>query len=77
MRQGTPADQAVDQAFGAPLTEIAREFDDGSWRRQAQFRIPPPATAPVLPTPEQLEPAKARELLQVVADRVARQPPQQ
>lgn len=77
MRQGTPADQAVDQAFGVPLTEIAREFDDGSWRRQAQFRLQPPATLPVLPTPEQLEPAKARELLQVVADRVAQQPPRQ
>lgn len=74
MRQGTPADQAVDQAFGVPLAELAREFDDGSWRRQAQFRIPPPESAPVLPAPERLEPATARKLLQVVADRVAQQP---
>lgn len=77
MRQGTPADQAVDQAFGVPLAEVSKEFDAGGWRRQAQFRIPPPANAPVLPAPEQLEPARARELLQVVADRVARQPPRQ
>lgn len=75
MRQGTPADQAVEQAFGVPLAEVSREFDDGGWRRQAQFRIPPSANAPALPAPEQLEPAKARELLQVVADRVAQQPP--
>jgi len=74
MRQGTPADQAIDQAFGGPLAEVSKGFEDGRWRREAQFRIPAPASGPVLPTPELLDSARARDLLQVVADRVAQQP---
>ena len=74
MRQGTPADQAVDQAFGVPLAQLSREFEDGRWRREAQFKIPAPRAGPVLSTPELLDSTKARDLLQLVADRVAQQP---
>ena len=74
MRQGTPAEQAVEQAFGRPLAQVANEFDDGGWRHEAQYRIAAPANAPVLPAPAQLDPAAAREALQVVADRVANAP---
>jgi hypothetical protein len=74
MRQGTPADQAVDQAFGVPLAQLSQEFEDSRWRREAQFKIPAPKALPVLPTPELLDSTKARELLQLVADRVAQQP---
>jgi hypothetical protein len=77
MRQGTPAEQAVEQAFGRPLADVARELEDGRWRHEAQFRIPAPASGPELPAPEKLDSAKARDLLQVVADRVAQQPPRQ
>jgi len=56
------------------LPDLSKEFEDGGWRRQAQFRIPAPTSAPVLPTPELLDSARAKELLQVVADRVAQQP---
>jgi len=77
MRQGTPADQAVEQAFGVTLAGLSKEFEDGGWRRQAQFRIAAPPSAVVLPTSEQLNPATAKELLQVVADRVAQQPMRQ
>jgi hypothetical protein len=73
MRQGTPADQAVTQAFGIPLAQLSQEFEDSRWRREAQFKIPAPKTGPVLPTPELLDAAKAKDLLQVVADRVAQQ----
>jgi hypothetical protein len=74
MRQGTPVDQAVNQAFGVTLIDFSKEFENGAWRRQAQFRISAPASVPGLPTPELLDSARSRELLQVVADRVAQQP---
>lgn len=74
MRQGTPADQAVEQAFGVTLNGLSKEFEDGGWRRQAQFRISAPPSAPVFPTPERLDSARASELLQVVSDRVTQQP---
>jgi len=47
------------------LPDLSKEFEDGGWRRQAQFRIPAPTSAPVLPTPELLDSARAKELLQV------------
>jgi hypothetical protein len=72
MRQGTPADQAVQQAFGRALAEVARELDDGRWHRDAQYKIAAPAGVPPLPAPAQLDPVTAREALQLVADRVAR-----
>jgi hypothetical protein len=75
MRQGTPADQAVAQAFGIPLAKVAQQLEDGAWRRQAQFRIAAQAGGAPLPAPEQLDPARAREQLQLLAERVAQQPP--
>jgi hypothetical protein len=71
MRQGTPAAEAVSSAFGVPLPELSKQFDDGTWKRQADYRIRPPATLPSLPPAERLDAAQATQLLQVIADRVA------
>jgi hypothetical protein len=74
MRQGTPVEQAVNDAFGAPLAVVSKDLDDAKWRREADFRIPATKSTIELPSPEHLEVAQSDTLLQVVADRVAQQP---
>ena len=74
MRQGSPAEEAFSQAFGLPIVEVSKEFDDGHWRREAVFKIPAPKTAPALPLAEAVDSAQASTLLQLLADRVAQQP---
>lgn len=74
MRQGTPADMAVSQAFGMSLDELSKEFQDGHWKREVNFTIPAMKSDAVLPMPEKLESAQADKQLQVIADRVASQP---
>jgi hypothetical protein len=71
MRQGTPAEEAVSQAFGVSLGDLSKQFDEGAWRRQASFRIPASAASPTLPTPERLDTARVNQLLQLIADRVS------
>jgi hypothetical protein len=77
MRQGTPADEAINQAFGVPLTEVAKDFEDGRWRRDAVFKVPPRKDSPRLPPAQPMDPTQIKEALQVIADRVAKQPPNQ
>jgi hypothetical protein len=74
MRQGTPAELAVNEAFGASLAVVSQDFDDGRWRRKAEYKIPPAKSATELPMPEHLDTVQSNALLQVVADRVAQQP---
>ena len=74
MRQGTPTDEAVNQAFGSSLAEVSKEFEDGRWHHEAQFKIPAPKTTPPVPAAELMDAGQTRTLLQVVADRVAQQP---
>jgi hypothetical protein len=74
MRQGTPAADAVKDAFGVPLAQIAAEFEDGRWRREAQFRMSTPGGPIALPPATKLAPS-ADTLLQVVASRVSQQRP--
>jgi hypothetical protein len=74
MRQGIPADEATVQAFGTPLAQLSKDFDDGRWRREVQFKIPAPAAVPALPSAERVDAAQVPGLLQVVADRIAQQP---
>ncbi len=77
MRQGTPAEEAVDRAFGVPLADVSRSFDEGTWRWQIDLKLPSPRTNLALPPAERLDSAQANTLLQTLADRVAREPPRQ
>ena len=70
MRQGTPADEAVTQAFGMPLAQLTEEYQTNKWRLGVQFRIPPPATPMVVPDATPLAAEEAKKQLQIVADRV-------
>jgi hypothetical protein len=74
MRQGTPADEAVNQTFGVPLAQLVADYEKNAWRKEVQFRLPPPATPIVVPDPTPLAPDEATRQLQVVADRVAEMP---
>ncbi len=70
MRQGTPADEAVAQAFGMPLAQLTEAYQTNKWRRDVQFRMPPPAAPIVVPEPSPLAADEAKKQLQIVADRV-------
>jgi hypothetical protein len=69
MRQGVPAEQAVKQAFGVGLDELARDFEYGSWRNHVQLKIPAPSSMPVLPPAERLDASRVQQLLQQLATR--------
>jgi hypothetical protein len=71
MRQGAPAQDAVKDAFGAPFEQVAAEFQGGTWRNNAQYRLTPAGGPVSVPAPEKLDPGQASELLQQVADRVS------
>ena len=73
MTQGESAADAVKDAFGVPLETLAAEFEAGRWRNNVQYRLPGPTPRAVIPPPEQLQPAEADTLLQVVAERTAHQ----
>jgi hypothetical protein len=74
MRQGTPANEAVNQAFGLALPEVAKDFEDGRWHHDAVFKIPPPKTPLTVPSAQAIDAAQAKAALQVLADRVVQQP---
>jgi len=63
MRQGAPADEAVPEAFGVPLSELSAQFEDRRWRKDVKYRLPVPGNLPTIPTPTQLDPAEAKRLL--------------
>jgi hypothetical protein len=71
MRQGEPAADAVNDAFGVPFEQVVAEFEGGRWHREIQFRLTAPGTRAVIPAPAKLESGEANTLLQVVASRVS------
>lgn len=73
MRQGAKAAEAVPDAFGVPLQELAAEFEEGKWQKQVQYKIPAPPSIETFPDPQRVEPDKAVALLKVVAERVEQQ----
>ena len=75
MRQGTPADEAVKAAFGVSLEELSATFSQNDWRKEVQFRRPPPSTLVVVPESVRLSDGDAKLQLQIVAQRVAAAPP--
>jgi hypothetical protein len=76
MRQGEPAADAVKDAFGMTLEQVATEFESGRWKKDVQFRLGAPAPVPVVPTPTKLDLTEANTLLQVVAARASRERPE-
>jgi len=70
IRQGTPVEEAVNQAFGVPLAQLTAEYADNRWRREVQFRLPAPATPVAIPEPAQLDPAAAADELGILEARV-------
>jgi hypothetical protein len=76
MRQGAPATEAVKDAFGVPLEEIAAEFHSAVWRKDVQFRVTPPGEPLVIPAPVKLDADQAKAVLQLVATRATRAPGQ-
>ena len=69
MRQDASLEEAALEAFGKPLAEVAAEFDQGAWRKDVRFRLPPPATPIALPDATQIEPSQIEPLLRAVAER--------
>jgi hypothetical protein len=69
MRQGAPAEDAVLEAFGKPFADVAAEFDEGKWRKDVRFRLPPSAPPIALPDATAVEPAQIQALMQVVSER--------
>jgi hypothetical protein len=74
MRQGTPAADAVNDAFGVPFEQVAGEFRAAAWRKEAQFRVTPQGAPVSVPKPEKLDAQQTNILLQVVATRATPAP---
>ena len=74
MRQDAALEEAVLEAFGKPFAEVAAEFDQGKWRKDVRFRLPPPATPISLPAPTQIESAEIEPLMQILAERAQSEP---
>jgi hypothetical protein len=69
--QGTPATEAVKDAFGIPYEEVAEQFRGSAWRNDVQFHLPPLGAPVAIPAPTKLEPGQVNTLLGVVAQRAA------
>jgi hypothetical protein len=76
MRQGTPAAEALKDAFGVSLEQLATELKGGGWRKDAQFRLTASGPPVSFPTPTKLDATEVNTLLQVVAKRAALEPPE-
>ena len=46
MRQGAPAADAVQTAFGRSLAELTEQFERGAWRKDLSYRFPAPDKLP-------------------------------
>jgi hypothetical protein len=73
MRQGAPVDQAVTDSFGSTLDSVAKEFEQGRWRRTADFKLPPASPGAPVPAAEKVAAGQSEALLQAIADRVVQQ----
>jgi hypothetical protein len=76
MQQGEPVEEAVKDAFGMPLEQLASEFEGAKWRHDVQFRLAAPVALPTIPTPSKLDPTEANTLLQIVAARAKIESPE-
>jgi hypothetical protein len=74
MRQGTPAVEAVSNSFQSTLDSVAKEFEQGKWRRAADFKLPPASSGTPMPPAQEIAAGQVDVLLHVIADRVAQHP---
>jgi hypothetical protein len=63
MRQGADAEEAVQKAFGRPFSQVETEFEDGHWRKSAQFRLNLPGTSAPVPAVENVDGEQVNALL--------------
>jgi hypothetical protein len=75
MRQGASADEAVKEAFGVSLEALAADYSTNQWRKEVQYRLPPAASAAVIPDPVRLDNDGVDQQLQIIAMRVLRASP--
>lgn len=76
MQQGAPAPDAVRDAFGTELVQLAAEFERGDWKREVAYRVVPASPPAAAPTCAPVAPDAVRQLLDVVAARAPREPAQ-
>jgi hypothetical protein len=69
MRQGTPADEAVNESFGISLADLSVQFEDRRWRKEVKYRLPVPADLPQIPAATPLDAAEAKLLLNELSNR--------
>lgn len=74
MRQGTPAEDAVKEAFGVSLADLTADFTSNRWRREVQYRLPPLATPVVIPGCTQLSDEDVAKQFQILANRTSHAP---
>lgn len=74
MRQGANAEEAIQSAFGKPFAQVQAEFEDGHWRKSAQFRLSLPGAPQAAPATERLDSAEADKQLRQLAERVQAEP---
>lgn len=71
MRQGASAEEAVPRAFGVSLVELADEFDQGAWRKDVSYRIPPPGAPPSVAPATEMDKTAVHAALKSIKDLVA------
>jgi hypothetical protein len=69
MRQGTPAEDAVKEAFGVTLSELSTEFDNRRWRKEVNYRLRAPEQLPVMSVPTRVDQAELKTLFEVLSGR--------
>jgi hypothetical protein len=74
MRQGTPAEEAVAEAFGMSLAQLTDEFDSRKWRSEVTYRLPPPATRPSVPAATPLDEEQIQLQLEILRSRTDQMP---
>jgi|GEM_PF-4132698 len=72
MRQGAPAEEAVNEAFAMSLSELAAQFEHRAWRKEVKYRLPAPADLPAVPLPIRIDATELKTLLDLLGGRATR-----
>jgi len=69
MRQGEPAEEAVRDAFEMSLEDLAKEYEEGKWRKELTLKLPAPQRPIEIPAPSKIESQEVQRLLAVLSSR--------
>lgn len=75
MQQGAPLEDAVRATFSIDLAQLVAEFEDDAWKREAQYRVAPAASASAPPACAKIDADTVETLLGVVAARAKQERP--